>query len=92
MRFVPSKTSWCFSAGPLLHKALEIELGWGENQGFSTGWRLNSRGDHAGFKVWLDLFKLYFTFNVYDHRHWNYAENRWYEPGEEPVFEGYPHE
>jgi hypothetical protein len=92
MRFVPSKSSLCFIAGPFLHKSLEIELGTVTNQGLSVGWQFRSRGDHAGLRCWLDLFRVYFSFSIQDDRHWNWQKNRWCEPGDEPEFEGYPHE
>ena len=92
MRYRLSQHSWCFSAGPVFHKAVDIEFGWDKDLGINVGWRFNTRGDHAGFKFWCDLWRVFLSFQVYDHRHWNWEEKRWYRPGEEAEFEGYPHE
>ena len=38
--------------------------------------------DHGGLRIeFYFLFRM-FSFNIYDNRHWNYAENRWYKDGE----------
>lgn len=92
MRFVPSKSSFCFVVGPIFNKSLEIEGGWGNSRGVSFGGKFDSRGDHAGLRFWLDVYKLYFGLSLTDCRHWNWDENRWYKRGEELEFEGYPHE
>lgn len=39
--------------------------------------------DHAGFRFKLTLFSITMMFEIYDNRHWNYDEDRWYNPGEE---------
>ena len=39
--------------------------------------------DHAGFRFELTLFGITMMFEIYDNRHWNYDEDRWYNPGEE---------
>jgi len=83
MRFVPSVSSWCFVAGPVFHKSLEVEVGYGSQQGFSIGWRFNTKGDHAGLRGWLDIFKFFFSISIQDTRHWNYLENRFYNQNEE---------
>ncbi len=33
--------------------------------------------DHAGFNLTIELFSLYFCFQVYDSRHWNYGSNEY---------------
>lgn len=95
MRFIILHKSISFIAGPVLNKSLEVEIGKIRNPGFTVfgaGVRFNTRGDHAGLRAWLDFFIVFFSVTIYDTRHWNYAENRFHQPGEEPVFEGYPHE
>lgn len=43
-----------------------------------------TKQDHGGFSFTLELLScFYFNFQFYDSRHWNYEEDRWYEPGEE---------
>ena len=43
------------------------------------------KGDHAGFRYSIGLFKFFFEFNFADKRHWNWDENRWFEPKEELI-------
>ena len=57
------------------NKMLEIEANILKNKpesffSFKTTWTI--RGDHAGFKVNLEIFKFYFNFEIYDQRHWDY--------------------
>lgn len=44
---------------------------------------LTRHEDHAGFKFELTLFGFTMMFEIYDTRHWNDDEDRWYNPGEE---------
>lgn len=39
--------------------------------------------DHAGIRFGITLFGITGQIELYDNRHWNYSENRWYNPGEE---------
>lgn len=42
------------------------------------GWSL--KGDHAGIKFMLEVYKsLYFAIQVYDHRHWDWENDKWEE-------------
>ncbi len=66
------------------NKGIEIEFLW-EKQftnyfNFCISW--NKRIDHPGFKIIIDLFKFNFSMNIYDGRHWNYHEDRYYLPEE----------
>lgn len=36
--------------------------------------------DHAGFELEIAFLFWIFTIQIYDHRHWNYEENRWARP------------
>jgi len=92
MRFVPSPGSFSFTLGPFCKKALEIEGGLISSRGVDIGMSFRTQGDHAGFKWWCDLWRLFIAIRFYDTRHWNWEKGRFYEPDEEPVFEGYPHE
>lgn len=41
------------------------------------------RRDHAGPSLMIIIWRLvYFHVAIYDHRHWNYDENRWYKDDE----------
>lgn len=51
---------------------------------FDLYFRLNFVGhDHAGLKFFVQFWRWFFEFNVYDVRHWNYELNRWVERPEE---------
>lgn len=94
MRFVKSGGTLYFHVGPVLNKALEVGGGranW-KNEGFDYRFQVRSRGDHAGLTFWIELSGFLFELNLHDTRHWNHEKGRFYLPGEEPVFEGYPHE
>lgn len=41
------------------------------------GGSLSRKRDHAGFEINIDLYRFSFHFIIYDHRHWNYDEDRW---------------
>ena len=94
MRLVRSKLTTYFHAGPVRHKSLEVgggRTGW-KDEGFDWSFRFRTKGDHAGLQFFVELKGFVFEFNLTDGRHWNDRENRFYREGEEPVFEGYPHE
>ena len=72
------------------HKSLEVgvqDTGQyvGVSRHFDLYFRLNLRGhDHAGFKFFVQFWRLFFEFNVCDDRHWNYEADRWVkDPSEE---------
>jgi hypothetical protein len=52
---------------------------------FDVYFRFNFTGhDHAGLKFFVQFWRLFFEFNVYDVRHWNYELSKWVEhPDEE---------
>ena len=51
---------------------------------FGLNFRITTQGDHRGVTFDIELFRIfYFNIMFYDHRHWNWSENRFYEPGEE---------
>lgn len=39
--------------------------------------RFSIREDHAGLKLEFGLFTYSFVFQIYDTRHWNYADRKW---------------
>jgi hypothetical protein len=67
------------------HKNLETQLTWfGWSTLFELNIEINWRGrDHAGPRFEIILFGLFFGIQMYDSRHWNYEQNRWYLPEEE---------
>jgi hypothetical protein len=65
----------------LKNKAWEFN-GYRTNQIFDFEFRLTFRGDHAGLKFGIGILGYNLELCVYDTRHWNYIENRFYEPNE----------
>jgi hypothetical protein len=39
--------------------------------------------DHAGPAIYVEIWKYLLNIQLYDHRHWNYEEARWYSAQEE---------
>lgn len=75
----------CINIPLSTHKNLEIEILKGsEWRIFHSSFSWHRHVDHAGPQFDFEIFKLIdFSIKIYDHRHWNHKENRWYEPGEE---------
>ena len=67
------------------HKGLEVELSLSELWDlFNIQTKSELKGDHASL-MYIDIVVLWFNFefNLYDGRHWNYDENRFYRPDDE---------
>jgi len=94
MRLIRSRLTTYLVAGPFRHKSLEVGGGktGSKDEGFDWNLRLRTKGDHAGLQFFVELKGYLFEINLTDGRHWNWKENRFYRDGEEPPFEGYPHE
>jgi len=79
--------SWILSQ----YKAAELEIFWGEDH-CNISWftfKVESREkcDHPGFFFELSLLRLFsFNFFIYDGRHWNWEEDRFFEEGEEEKY------
>jgi len=62
---------------PFKNKFIELEVCTNDSLiGFNFRW--TTKCDHAGLDIQLSLLGLCLHFNFYDHRHWNYQENRYY--------------
>jgi len=62
---------------PIKNKFWEIQIDkTSDIIGFE--FRFTTRQDHAGVYLSLALFGYDVIFNIYDNRHWNYEEGRWY--------------
>lgn len=70
------------------HKHLCVELTWSNSWAIELRFDLTFRGrDHAGLDIDVQVLGLSFGFQIYDSRHWNYDEDRWYQYGEEDAEE-----
>lgn len=67
------------------NKSLEIVLDKSNNTKsyFDILLKWNRNSDHAGFRLWVELFNMIdFQFAITDNRHWNDEENRWFNEDE----------
>lgn len=65
------------------NKTLEIEANRASDTLFGFELRFSPLGqDHAGLYIELEFLRRSFELKIYDNRHWNYAEHRWYTPEE----------
>lgn len=59
------------------NKSLEVQLSKAGNGLVGLSFRWDTRCDHAGLMIDLNLFRHFFIINLYDNRHWNHDENRY---------------
>jgi hypothetical protein len=67
---------------PWKHKYWEVQLTKDEEL-FRVEFEWTIRQDHAGVRFELGLLGYKATATVYDSRHWNTDQGRWYREGEE---------
>lgn len=67
------------------NKAWEFELSaFGDYwQWFNLNLKWSRAQDHAGIEFEIEVLGLYLGIRLYDCRHWNCLEKRWYHKGEE---------
>jgi hypothetical protein len=67
------------------HKHWEVQCTkWGADDLAVFELDLRWRGrDHAGPEIHVELFGYMFSAKIYDSRHWNYDQARWYLPDEQ---------
>jgi hypothetical protein len=74
------------------NKTLELQSGiWKKWNYFDLSIKLNRHTDHVGVMFNIETFGLYFIFQVYDHRHWDWENNCWEGQAPEPTPETRPH-
>jgi hypothetical protein len=68
------------------NKSFEYQLELGRkfaDQPFELSLNWSHKQDHAGIKFIFSVYKLFWiSFTIYDNRHWNFTEDRWYCDGE----------
>jgi len=83
---------FCYYKQLSKHKTLELQSGtWQEWSYFDFSKRWNRHTDHAGFNLNIEIFGLYFIFQIYDNRHWNYEYNCWEGMQPPPTIETHPY-
>lgn len=63
---------------PFKHKYWEVQV-MKDTTLIAFDFRVNTRCDHAGVDLLLGLFGYTINAQVYDNRHWNYEEGKFYE-------------
>ncbi len=65
------------------HKFFTVQLSWSNYWDLiDVTFDLDFKGqDHAGLRIDLKVLGLFFVFNIYDHRHWDYDNDCWEEHG-----------
>jgi hypothetical protein len=89
IRFTHGDGTAYVTLGPAFHKSLEVGGGRASKGARRVDFNVNFNtwGDHAGLRVYLGWRGLMFELNVTDTRHWDWSNDRFYGPGEEPEFE-----
>ena len=63
------------------NKTLELQSGiWKYWSYFDFRISADRHTDHAGFYFDIQIFGLYFIFQIYDNRHWNFEKDEWQKP------------
>ena len=60
------------------YKAIEIQITYFGTDAFEIGGGWSRHKDHAGPNIQVTILGVFFEISVYDYRHWNDTENRFY--------------
>jgi hypothetical protein len=71
---------------PFKNKYFEFEIIKIDNL-FRVEFEVTTMQDHAGLNMEIALLGYQVKFTLYDCRHWNYEENRWYRDNENQGYE-----
>jgi hypothetical protein len=82
--------AWGFNISK--NKVFEIQFEhWPEWAYIDVGIRWTRKCNHAGLTLSIELFGYYMHLTVYDNRHWNYEEKKWFKShGYDPYFDPNP--
>ena len=75
------KIDWCKVYHHFLgmkHKALEMQVAYFGTDAFDISYSWRRRQDHAGLSLEITLLGVLCAISLYDYRHWNSVENRFY--------------
>lgn len=68
------------------NKSLEIQFSRWEIAKYLVSLKVDARWsgeDHAGPRLSIQIWRYYFDIQLYDHKHWNFDQARWYTEQEE---------
>ena len=89
MKTQKADVNWCKFWRVSKNKTMEVQFTYWERHW--NWWNIHCscsrRQDHAGFKLEIELFGLYFHLWICDNRHWNIEKDDW-EEVKEPKHEG----
>jgi hypothetical protein len=72
---------WCKAGSffKLPNKYWELQISLFENNpdifNFVLNW--SRKCDHAGFEFRVEILPFYFSFKIYDNRHWDFENDNW---------------
>lgn len=67
-----------FGSTPISHKYWEFEVMYSNwTNLFRFELSFSRKTDHAGVHFSIGLFGFELDFQIYDHRHWDYVNDRW---------------
>ena len=75
------KIDWCKGYHHFLgmkYKALELQISYFGCKAFDVSYSWRRRQDHAGISLEITLLGVLCAISIYDYRHWNEVENRFY--------------
>jgi hypothetical protein len=67
----------CAGKTPIKHKFWEVQVLKSDDIA-TVDLRITTRCDHAGIDLWVGAFGYSVNLTLYDNRHWNHEENRYY--------------
>ena len=69
------------------YKSIESEITYHKEWNwFELHLDFTRKCDHAGISFYLEIMGINLSIKLYDSRHWNYDEDRWYKPGEPSAY------
>lgn len=70
--------NFCLTKHLFGHKYLEIRLyTFKEPVVFDLCTKWTLQDNHAGYSLWISFYRVFFHFNIYDNRHWDYEKGKW---------------
>lgn len=78
---VATAQDWlCYDRTIMPHKSLEIQISRWSSMHRLLDIDIDTRirgHDHAGPRLYIDILGFFISIQIYDHRHWDYDNDRW---------------